>query len=220
MYRWFGVVPQGFVVLFPVVLGGDFQSPLLVVFLGLFSGPCSWGFDGGNSCEPIVVLLPLIPLPNPRVKGLDFGAFGVLEREVFLRVDFHFLLIEWVLGTELLAKGSSRGTPTIPKVSLWSVERIGRSIGGRFEFFPRAVFFPTVQEKTGLTSFPNRSHRFRPVGCREEFLSKEVSVALWLLLFRCGKALEVFWVFGEFLDKVGLTGLPNRSDRFPLTAWG
>jgi hypothetical protein len=31
MYR-FGVVPQGFVVLFPVVLGGDFQSPLLVVF--------------------------------------------------------------------------------------------------------------------------------------------------------------------------------------------
>jgi hypothetical protein len=28
-----------------------------------------------------------------------------------------------------------------------------------------------------------------------------VSVALWLLLFRCGKALEVFWVFGEFLAK-------------------
>jgi hypothetical protein len=26
------VVPQGFVVLFPVVLGGDFRSPLLVVF--------------------------------------------------------------------------------------------------------------------------------------------------------------------------------------------
>jgi hypothetical protein len=36
MYRWFSVVPQGFVVLFPVVLGGDFQSPLLVVFLGCF----------------------------------------------------------------------------------------------------------------------------------------------------------------------------------------
>jgi hypothetical protein len=58
--------------------------------------------------------------------------------------------------------------------------------------FPRAVFFPTVQEKTGLTGFPNRSDRFRPVGCREGFLSKEVSVAPWLLLFRCGKALEVF----------------------------
>jgi hypothetical protein len=39
-------------------------------------------------------------------------------------------------------------------------------------------------------------------------------------LFRCGKALEVFWVsgsFGEFLDKIGLTCLPNRSDRFPLS---
>jgi hypothetical protein len=30
MYRCFNVVPQGFVV-FSVVLGGDFQSPLLVV---------------------------------------------------------------------------------------------------------------------------------------------------------------------------------------------
>jgi hypothetical protein len=47
-------------------------------------------------------------------------------------------------------------------------------------------------------------------------LSKEVSVVPWLLLFGCGKALEVFWVFGEVLDKVGLTGLPNWSDRFPL----
>jgi hypothetical protein len=32
MYRCFGVVPQGFVVLFPDVLGCDFRSPLLVVF--------------------------------------------------------------------------------------------------------------------------------------------------------------------------------------------
>jgi hypothetical protein len=98
------------------------------------------------------------------------------------------------------------------------VERIGRSIGGRFEFFPWVVFFPTVEAKTGLTGFPNRSDQFRPVGCREGFSSKEVFVVLWLLLFKCGKALEVFWVFGEFLDKVGLTGLPNRSDRFPLPA--
>jgi hypothetical protein len=88
----------------------------------------------------------------------------------------------------------------------------------KFEFFPRGVFFPTVQAKTCLTGSPNRSDRLRPVGCREGFLRKEVSVALWLLLFRCGKALEVFWVFGEFLDKVGLTGLPNWSDRFPLPA--
>jgi hypothetical protein len=30
------VVPQDFVLLFPVVLGGDFRSPLLVVFLVCF----------------------------------------------------------------------------------------------------------------------------------------------------------------------------------------
>jgi hypothetical protein len=59
------VVPQGFVVLFPVVLGGDFWISPLGGFLGVFLGPCSWGFDGGNSCELFVVLLPLIPLPNP-----------------------------------------------------------------------------------------------------------------------------------------------------------
>jgi hypothetical protein len=104
------------------------------------------------------------------------------------------------------------------------MERIGRSIGGRFEFFPQAVFFPTVQDKTGLTSFPNRSDRFHPVGCREGILSKEVSVALWLLLFRCGKDLEVFWVSGEFLDKVGLTGFPclreAKSNRSGLTGLG
>jgi hypothetical protein len=98
------------------------------------------------------------------------------------------------------------------------MERIGRSIGGCVEFIPRAVFFPTVQAKTGLTNFQNRSDQFRPVGCREGFLSKEVSVAPWLRLFRCGKDLEVFGVFGEFLDKIGLTGLPNRSDRFLLPA--
>jgi hypothetical protein len=31
------------------------------------------------------------------------------------------------------------------------MERIGRSIGGRFEFFPWVEFFPTVEAKTGLT---------------------------------------------------------------------
>jgi hypothetical protein len=56
MYRRFGVVPQGFVVLFLVILSGDFQSPLLVVFLVCFQDV---------ACEPFVVLLPLIPLTNP-----------------------------------------------------------------------------------------------------------------------------------------------------------
>jgi hypothetical protein len=36
LYRRFGLVPQGLDVLFPVVLGGDFRSPLLVISLGCF----------------------------------------------------------------------------------------------------------------------------------------------------------------------------------------
>jgi hypothetical protein len=51
-------------VLFPVVLGGGFSEPSLGVFFGLFSGPFSWGFDGGNLWEPFVVLWAVIPLPN------------------------------------------------------------------------------------------------------------------------------------------------------------
>jgi hypothetical protein len=55
------------------------------------------------------------------------------------------------------------------------------------------------------------------VGCREEFLGKEVPVVLWLFLFNGGEVLEAGFslgmVFGEFLDKTGLTA--NRSDWFP-----
>jgi hypothetical protein len=50
--------------------------------------------------------------------GFDLGAFGGLHGKVFLRVDFRFLLIEWVLGAKLLAKGSPRGARSTPKVSL------------------------------------------------------------------------------------------------------
>jgi hypothetical protein len=64
MYRSFGVVPQGFVVLFPVVLVVIFGA-LSWWFSRCVFGTLFLGFDGGNSCEPFVVLLPLIPLPNP-----------------------------------------------------------------------------------------------------------------------------------------------------------
>jgi hypothetical protein len=60
------------------------------------------------------------------------------------------------------------------------------------------VFFATVQAKADLTDFPNQSDQFSPLGCREEFASKRVSDVLWLLLFKEGKALEVFWVSEVF----------------------
>jgi hypothetical protein len=76
-----------------------------------------------------------------------------------------------------LAMDSSCGVPNIPKVLFKSVERFGRLRFGFGGVDPRAVFFPTVQAKTGLTGFPNRSDRFRPMGCRERSLSKEVFAA-------------------------------------------
>jgi hypothetical protein len=54
------------------------------------------------------------------------------------------------------------------------------------------VFFPTVQAKTGLTGFPTGLTGFALWAVEKCLLSKEVSVVPWLLLFRCGKALEVF----------------------------
>jgi hypothetical protein len=82
-----------------------FSEPSLGGFLGVFSGPYSWGFDVGNLCEPFVVLLPLIPLPNPWVKGFDFGVFGVLGLEEFLAEFLGFLLIWQVLVGHKLGYG-------------------------------------------------------------------------------------------------------------------
>jgi hypothetical protein len=53
MYRLFGVVPQGFVVLFPVVLGGDFRSPLLVVFSVCFRDFALGDLMGGIRVNPL-----------------------------------------------------------------------------------------------------------------------------------------------------------------------
>jgi hypothetical protein len=218
-------------------------------FLG-FSGGKIWGcfFEGfllDVTYEDLVPLILVTLIQQTLRNDFDLGVFDGFQGKVFLRVDFWFPLIDWVLGASLLDKGSPWGAPSTPKVSLWSVEWIGRSISWSSEFFPRVVFFSTVQAKTGLIGFPNRSDRFRPVGCREGFLSEGVSIVLWLLLFRCGKALEVFWVSGEFLGsfwtklvwpvcQIGLTRFPclcetksnrscltgfrNRPDRFWLTA--
>jgi hypothetical protein len=113
-----------------VVLGCSwwwFSEPSIGGFLGLFSGPCSWGFDGGNLWEPFVVLWAVIHLPNPWVKGLDFGVFGVLGLEEFLAGFLQFLLFEQVLVRLNLAMDSSWGVPTVPKVLFKPVKRFGRT---------------------------------------------------------------------------------------------
>jgi hypothetical protein len=68
--------------------------------------------------EDLVPLCLVILIEQTLRNGFDLDVFGGFHGMVFLRVDFRFLLIEWVLETELLAKCSPRGAPTIPKVSL------------------------------------------------------------------------------------------------------
>jgi hypothetical protein len=80
-----------------------FSEPFLGDFLGEFSRPFSWGFVGGCMHEPFMVLFPLIHLPNPWEKGLDFGVFVVLGFVVFLAEILRFLLIQWVLVDHNLA---------------------------------------------------------------------------------------------------------------------
>jgi hypothetical protein len=86
--------------------------------VGKFSGCFFDRFLLDVTYEDLVPLCLVILVQQTLRNGFDLGVFGGFHGKVFLRVDFQFLLIEWVLGTELLAKDSPRGTPTIPKVSL------------------------------------------------------------------------------------------------------
>jgi hypothetical protein len=164
-----------------------------------------------------------------------------------LMVDFRFLLIEWVLGAKLPTKGSPRGAPSTPKVSFWSVERIGRSISWSFEFFPRAVFLPTAQAKTGLTGFSTWAVE-KGFWARESMLHYGFFCSDVERVLRCFGSHWSFWGVSEqsrsdwfaklvwplspacvrlspteavwLVSETGLTGFRNRPDRFGLTAAG
>jgi hypothetical protein len=121
-------------------------------------------------------------------KAFDLVVFDGVLGEVVSEVDFRFLLIWWVLGLELLAKGSPWGTPTIPKVSFESLKRIGISFEVNFEFFPQVEFFPTAQAKPawpvswiGLTGLVTSAFSRRVLG-RQASLSLVVAffVQVWL----------------------------------------
>jgi hypothetical protein len=51
-------------------------------------------FVVGYMHESFMVLFPLIPIPNPGEKGLDFGVFVVQGFVVFLAEILCFLLIQ------------------------------------------------------------------------------------------------------------------------------
>jgi hypothetical protein len=117
-------------------------------------------FVGGYMHEPCVVLFPLIPLPNPWEKGLDFGVFDVLGFGVFLAEILRFLLIQWVLVDHNLAMECPWGVPTIPKVLFGSVKRIGRSVVGFGGVDLQVLFIPSCPGLTGLTGASDRSEPF------------------------------------------------------------
>jgi hypothetical protein len=192
-----------------------FSESSLGGFLGVFSGPCSWGFDGGNMWEPFVVLLILIPLPNPWVKGLDFGVFGVLGLEEFLAGFLWFLLIWQVLVGLNLPMDSSWGVPNIPQVLFKSVERFGRSRLGFGGVDPRVLFIPRSPGHTSLTGASHRSNRWRPL---LEFCSGEHLGAFTVVLCCCCFEFGSVWSSVGLFGVLGLSGW-DWSDRCVAPAW-
>jgi hypothetical protein len=77
MYRWFSVVPQGFVVLFLVVLGGDFRSPLLVVFSVCFRDLALGNLMGKIHVNPLWFFCLWFPSQIHKLRGsiLGFSVF-------------------------------------------------------------------------------------------------------------------------------------------------
>jgi hypothetical protein len=92
------------------------------------------------------------------------------------------------------------------------VQRMRGSWGVLGQFWSRRCFGDFL-DKTGLTGLPNRPDQFSPVGCREEFLSRKVSVVLWLFLFKWGEVLEVFW--GSF-SLEGVSGISWTKPAWPI----
>jgi hypothetical protein len=99
------VVPQRLDVLFPVVLGGDFRSPLLVISLGCFRD-LSLGDLMGEICGNLHGYLGCDSPPKSVSKGA-FGIFRVLGFVVFLAGFLQFLLFGRVLVGLNLAMDSS-----------------------------------------------------------------------------------------------------------------
>jgi hypothetical protein len=186
-----------------------FSEPSLGDLFGLFSGPFSWGFDGGNLWEPFVVLWAVIPLPNPWVKGLDFGVFRVLGFVVLLAGFLRFLFFGRVFVGLNLAMDYSWGVPNIPKVLFKSVERFGRSRFGFGGVDPRVLFIPSYLGYIGLTGALDRSDR-----CNPRWVSARVNVWVCSLL-SCVAAVSSLGQFGGWLACLVFWGLSgcDRSDR-------
>jgi hypothetical protein len=101
------VVPQGLVLLFPVVLGGDFRGPLLVVFSVCFRDLALGDLVGEIRVNPSWFFCLLFLSQIRELRGSILGVFGVLGLEEFLAGFLRFLLIWQVLVEKIIAMDSS-----------------------------------------------------------------------------------------------------------------
>jgi hypothetical protein len=135
MYRWFGVVPQGWELFFPSF------------FVVIFGALCWWSFEddllGFLVCVTSEDLVPLwlvtLP-PNLSWIGLDLVVFRVGRVLELVMWFLRFLLIVSDSGRFLWDRGCPGGNPAIPEVSLQSVEWFGRLGAGKLRFDPRVGF--------------------------------------------------------------------------------
>jgi hypothetical protein len=139
MYRWFGVVPQGCVVLFPVLLCGDFRSSLLWFSWRSFEDDFL-GILLRVTYEDLVLLWLVTLAPNLSWIGLDLVVFRVARVLALDSENLRFLLIVSISGQFLWGRGCPGGNPAISEVSLQSVEWFGRSGDGKLRFDPRVGF--------------------------------------------------------------------------------
>jgi hypothetical protein len=202
----------------PVFLFWWFSESFLGFSMVKFWGRFFEGFLLDVTYEDLVPLCLVILLQQTLRNSFNLVGFSGVDGWLPIPLD-------WVgFGDRAFTKGRPQGTPSIPKVSLESMQRIRRSIEVNVMFFfPRAEFFPTAWanpvwpvSQIGLTGLPL-------VGCREEFFWTGESHSRYG--FSCSKVVGILRCFGlfwsrrsfeDFLVKTGLTSLPNGPDRFPL----
>ena len=112
-------------------------------------------FFEGITHEFLVTLFLVILHPQTPGIALVLIIFRWTHVLDVLALDLRFHKIESVWGLDLLDIACPWGNPTFPKVSLQSVRWIGRSIGWKFEFDPRALFC-SCPVLTGLTGAGRR----------------------------------------------------------------
>jgi hypothetical protein len=157
MYRWFGVVPQGFCCLsrftFLVILRAfswDFGGGVLEPFLcGIWCGSHTWG--------PCASFLGDLAPPNPW-KALRFGGFRWSSSSWGLVMIFA-IPHDWECFSAItLRERSSLRWPRHPQ-SFSAIRWVNREIGWcKVEGWPAVAVFPVLSGEGGITTWgrPNR----------------------------------------------------------------